>query len=283
MGLRASAFMTVAALCWQVACPVDRSQAMGNPPGFCSAGVIKNFLKPIEGLPPVRSLPSSGRLGVGPASLRLFPPKEALVTAGVARFEAQGSLEGSPSSGFLRWRVESALFKIHKNSKDETLIARKLKIVRSVQEFGHTSFGISRKVQAGSYRLDIKIVNKSGVALKKYQQYFRVVTARSNLQLGVSATTLHPGETGFLRFENYGTVAASYGYGYHLLNESGEEVPTGAIFPAVLLHLPAGMAGHCFSLELPDELPPGKYEVYSRASDRLRGSARLAVQISVSP
>jgi len=258
----------------------EGASAGGASSSFCSRGTVKNYLKPIEELPRVRTLPSSGQLGIGPASLRIFPPREILVTSGHAYFEAHGSLDRR-STGPLHWQVESSLFRIHLRSQDVTLIAHKRKLVRSLQGFAHASFGFSKQVKPGVYRLDLEIKNDSGTKLKKYQQYFRALPARTDLRLGVNATSFQPGDSGLLRVENYGTVFADYGFGYRLLNENGEEVPTGAIFPNIILRLPAGTAGYCYPLILPDELPPGEYEVLSEALNSMRHEVPLSVQISV--
>jgi len=276
-------FLVATVLCLQMPWLVEKAQTADSPSSFCSEEAVKNYLKPIEGLPRVRTVPSSGRLGVGPASLRIFPPNESLVVAGKARFEAQGSLEGSPSSGPLHWRVRSSLFRINSASLGAVVVARKQTSIRSIQAFSRTSFGFSKQVRTGIYRLDIEIENARGKKLKRYQRYFRALKAQSDLRLGVSDDSFRPGDTGFLRIENYGTVSASYGFGYHLLNEKGEEVPTTDVFSALRLNLLPGTAGRCFSFELPKGLSPGKYEIYSYAGDRLRSGVRLPAQISVSP
>jgi len=269
-------------LCCQALLVAEGSSAAESTSSFCAKETVKNYLKPIERLPRVRTVPSSGQLGIGPASLRIFPPREILATSGHAYFEAHGSLDRR-STGPLHWQVESSLFRIHPRSQDVTLIAHKRKLVRSVQGFAHASFGFSKQVKPGVYRLDLEIKNDSGVKLKKYQQYFRALPARTDLRLGVNATSFHPGDTGLLRIENYGTVFADYGFGYRLLNENGEEVPTGVIFSNILLRLPAGTAGYCYPLVLPDELLPGEYEVLSEALNNMRHEVPLSMKISVIP
>jgi hypothetical protein len=162
------------------------------------------------------------------------------------------------------------------------LVGRKQTSIKSIQEFSNAPFGFSRPVRPGIYRLDIEIENRRGKKLRRYQQYFRALKAKSDLRLGVSGDSFQAGETGFLRFENYGTVAAQYGFGYHLRNENGEEVPVTLKFSNILLGLLPGTAGMCFAFELPENLSPGNYEVYSYAGDRLRSGVRLSAQISVS-
>jgi hypothetical protein len=267
-------------LCCQAPFVAEGSSATEFSSSFCAKGTVKNYLKPIQRLPRVRGLPSSGRLGIGPASLRIYPPSEPIVT-GLARFDAHGGVEGSPAFGPLHWKVKSSLLRIQSHSQNVTLVAHAQRDMRSAQDFARATFGFSRRVRPGIYRLDIEIKNRKGKTLRRYQQYFRALKPRSDLRLGVNSPSFRAGESGLLRIENYGTVSAAYGFGYRLLNENGEEVPTGAIFPNVAFRLPAGTAGYCFELKLPDDLPPGKYEVLSEAINSLRHSVRLSVQISV--
>jgi hypothetical protein len=133
------------------------------------------------------------------------------------------------------------------------------------------------------YRLSVEIQSRSGKRLVRYEENFRAIQARSDLRLSKSFGTLTPGETGYLRVDNYGTVPASYGFGYRLWNDRGEEIPVETFFPNILLALDPGEAGACFRFKVPPELPPGTYRIGASASDTLRKKVLLFTSVQIEP
>jgi hypothetical protein len=247
-----------------------------SPSAFCSGAAVHDFLAPLATLPQVRSLPRSGRLGVGPGYLRIYPPHETLVAIGPGRFEAQGSLEGS-----LGWTVISRLVPIHHGQ--ETLGGLKVRrqYLATSASFGHRFFGFSARVNPGIYRLDLEIRDRKGRRLRRFGEYFRAVEAISRLRVKSSQSSIAPGEKAYLRLENAGTVEATYGLTYKVRNERGEEVPVSTITPAVRLALRPGYASRCLSFTMPDGTPTGSYRVYLPVSDVLTRSVVVTTIINV--
>lgn len=246
------------------------------PKPFCNpANPIYNFLKPLENLPKVSGLAPSGKLKVGPPSLRIYPPRQRLVPIGLGGFTVRGAVVASGKPGHqLDWRVESRLVRISKKATSIELVNVRRQRVLNVDTFANREFGFQNNTRPGLYRLTIQIqTNKKST--ETHQEYFRAVKPRSGLRLAKAFTTVAPGGVGYLRIDNYGTVSAGYGFGYQLWTEIGEEVPVEAIFPNIRLKLEPGHGGRCFPFEAPADLAPGKYRIGVRASDPLRGSEKL--------
>jgi hypothetical protein len=237
---------------------------------------VKDYLAPLERLPRISEFPTSGRLRVGPSSLRIRPPREHLVAIGLSGFESGGHVEGRPSHRALHWVVASRLERIDKNGHEGKLVRSKVQAVPTVKSFASSNFGFpGRNIKPSLYRLTVEIKNAGDKTLEKHQEYFRALPARSDLRLTTNFATLRPGERGFLRIDNYGTVRANYGFGYQLWNEQGEEVPSTLMFSNIALFLGPGEAGRCFSFEAPKDAPPGAYRIGAHAGDPVGGEESL--------
>lgn len=261
----------------------ESASAAKLPMPFCKQNqVLRDYLEPLSQVPRGAGFANSGRLKVGPSVLRIYPPKENIVAINKGRFEVRAQVEGRRhQSQSLNWQVNSRLERINTQGKRVGPLKEKRQHVSDVGSFGRRDFGFSGRVSAGFYRLTIEIKNKGGTRLARYQELFRALPARSNLRLTASFTTLSPGETGYLRVDNLGTVPAGYGVGYSLINDRGEEVPVEAIFPNIMLKISAGYAGSCFSFKAPVHVTPGEYRIQAEAGDALRPFGPLSTSVTI--
>jgi hypothetical protein len=263
-----------------------------RPSGFCKEAVVKDYLGRLARFDTTMGFSGSGRLRVGPTSLRVYPPRERLITVGRdnledrwGNFEAQGSLGTSPPHppARLAWWVSSRLERVgERNSK---VVKAKRQYVPTVNAFRFQDFGFgSRNVKPGIYRLNVRFEARSGKTLADYREYFRAVRPRSNLRLVTNRPTLEPGGTGYLRIENYGTVAATYFFQYRIWsvwpvgNGGGELALPPQIYSAVRPLVRAGYAGSCTKFSVPAETPAGEYRVGLEARDSLSSEPVLLLR-----
>lgn len=237
-------------------------------PSFCvRQQILRDYLAPVSHLSKAPGFLESGRLRVGPPALRIYPPAENVVAIGKGRFEVWASVGGNHKSQALDWWVISRLQRINRRGERVGVAKEKKQHVPTVGAFERRDFGFGGRVPAGFYRLTIAIENARGASLTRYQEFFRALPVRSQLRVSSNFTTLARGESGDVRVDNLGTVPAAYGVGYRLFNAQGEEVPVEAVFPDVLLRLPAGDAGSCISFTAPTQLLPGEYRIQVEAVD----------------
>jgi hypothetical protein len=144
--------------------------------------------------------------------------------------------------------------------------------------FSDREFGFGSLRMPGLYRLQVAFATREGRHLGKYEVVYRVLPVRSSLSLKADKTTLSPGESTSLRIDNRGTIDASYSYGFLLWAgspSSGEVITREAGSLANVIPLvPAGMAGRCLHLALPQGLAPGPYTVGLKVKPEA-GSRRL--------
>lgn len=254
--------------------PSAPSAASSVPwPGFCKPElVVRDYQKALSRFPQSGGFAASGRLRQGPALLRVFPPREDLVASGRGQFEARGSLAGrapSPSTP-LDWWVQSRLIRVGEKQRGGQLVKAKRQYIGQLEGFRRRNFGFGGGVQPGIYRLEVTFENRSGDLVDKYQEYFRVLTARSNLKLAINSMSLRPGSTGYLRVENFGTVGASYSYEYRIWTADDGSVELPLEQQIVTRDRPLvrpGWAGECFQFQIPASAPAGNYRIGIRASD----------------
>lgn len=263
--------------------PVGFANANGTSSGtkaFCRPStVVKNFLAPLDKLPPSNGFSISGKLTrEGPKVLRVYPPRESLVMSDHGQFEAVGDLDGGRhGDDALNWVVDSVLTLVKENGRQETVIQRKKQHIVHIAGFQGRSFGFSGQVKPGIYRLDVIFREKSGKTLTHRAEWFRVMEPFSDVRLAADATNYRSGDTGSLRVLNYGNVKSTYSFSYRMRSEVGavglplEE--TGIISALRPVVLPGG-AGSCFRFHVPRGTPAGNYEVGVRGSNRLLAAPR---------
>lgn len=229
---------------------------------YCRESVVKDYLAPLKRFPSREGFVDSGKLRVGPKVLRIYPPREQLVVVASGAFEARGSLSQRPhhSNPRLGWWIESDLERIDPGTGEAIVVKTKRQFITTIKGFRGRNFGFGEPFAPGIYRLRLRIYGKSGKTLTEYNQYYRAVRARSHLRLSLEPPVIAPGGTGLLRFENRGTVTASYSDKYKIWQMDGSELP---LPPQISLDftrlLHAGYSSPCFLVQIPSDAPPGRY------------------------
>jgi hypothetical protein len=241
---------------------------------FCKRDrIVRDYWSVLSAFPQAHGFSRSGRLRIGPSALRVFPPKENLVVVKRDHFEATGFLAHSSQANQkpLGLRVVSRLERVNRHGVRAKLVKSKDQFIEKVGGFSRRDFGFGANVPPGVYRLSVSFQRKSGELLDKYEEYFRAVVSRSSLQLAISQPSFLPGEMGYLRVDNYGTVSASYSYGYRIWKREGQvttELPLEAIYLSRDRPLAkAGYASKCFSFLMPKTVPAGEYQIGIPAKD----------------
>jgi len=244
---------------------------------FCAKNVlVHDYLTPLAGFPNSLEFANSGKLASGPGALRVYPPRNRLVTAGEpGGFESRGTLAGGPSHGPLRWWAVSRLIRVGKNADHRIVKARK-QFIGTVKSFQGRNFGFSGPVPPGIYRLDIRFQNRRGKMVNHYAEIFRVLQARSDLRLVADVQPVVPGARGYLRVDNYGTITGTYFYEVRVWASNGSELNLGPQYVSQERPLARpGYAGECFQFPTPVDIPAGEYTVGVRATDRLHVAPQL--------
>jgi hypothetical protein len=250
---------------------------------FCESDlVVRDYLSPLKRYPGAAGFSDSGKLTAGPAVLRVFPPRDVLVLTGEGHFESQGALNHDLSVGLrarrLDWTVQSTLTRIGRIRADERVVRSKRQFIAKVAGFAHRNFGFGATAKSGIYRLDVTFRNSAGKSLERREEYFRAVLPRPDVRLAASPASVHPGSTGYLRVENFGTIDSTYFDDYRIVSasEPSRDLPlepqVGANYRPLVK---AGRAGRCFEFRIPKETPPGEYRIGIRINNRLLVSPRM--------
>jgi len=252
---------------------------------FCTPNlVVHDYLAPLSAFPTDQGFKPSGKLRVGPPSLRVFPPRTRLLVIKQDRFEAAGELEGNPRpSTRLRWTAVSHLERISGKGMVVRLVKKKDLRLQTIGKFEGQQFGFGAAVPGGLYRLTVEFRDVQGKHLDKYVEFFRAIRPKSDLRLAVDSSRVVAGETAHFRIKNFGSVDASFNYVARLWNSQGEGVPLEQGKSSLLRPIvKAGHASECVPLKVPMNTSAGKYTLGVRAWDRaLRKSILIISSIEV--
>lgn len=253
--------------------------AEANPsPGFCGRNLlVRDYLAPLSKFSGNAGFTESGKLAFGPVALRVFPPLSRLVTIGQSKgFESRGALAGHPSRSSLRWWAVSRLIRLGKREDHQRVEKIRRQFIPTVRSFQGRNFGFGSKVHAGIYRLDIRFENQRGKVVNRYAEMFRALPAHSDLRLVADQNPVQPGTRGYLRVDNYGTIAGTYFYEVRIWRADGSEL---SLEPQYVTGdrpiARPGYAGGCFQFPVPADVSAGQYRVGVVANDPLLPSPRL--------
>lgn len=253
----------LSALLW--AALVDPSWG-GGKESFCAARALIDFPAPLREIPRTAPAPPAHQLPFGPGALRLERPRSTVVARGRGGLELRGGVEGSmPPELRLEWWANSSLTRVNASGRAVGKSQEIQQFIDRARGFSDREFGFGSLRMPGLYRLQIAFATREGRQLGKYEVVYRVLPVRSRLSLELEKSTLSPGESTSLRIDNRGTIDASYSYGYLLWAgsaSSGEVItPEPVSLANVIPLVPAGTAGRCLRLNVPQGLAPGVYTV----------------------
>lgn len=252
---------------------------------LCDRGSVRNYLEPIQDLPPLPSAPTSGRLHFAPRGVLFHPIGGGLrVGRGMIGFNFDDRLDQRRE---LNWRISAELFRIGPERHTSALVEKRAEFVgsRRPSEISVQRFVVGPR--PGYYSVRVSIENRAGELLGGYGKYFRVVHPSYKADLVLSSTSIASGTTLIARVENRGTEAVVPRSRFVLQRYDGIAwVEVAAVVPKglrsrVMELVPGGMAGRCATLVV--DQPPGRYRIVNRVLRPLRGqqailTATFAVQ-----
>ena len=249
------------ALCgaWASAHPVARTKP------FCGQAIVKNYEKPLDGLPSAKALAGREHLPFGPAALHLYPASvdagpRLLVGGGVFGYGFQTQVEGGLK---LNWSLRAAAYALGGKSPRRVDVTRKR--IQFVGGGKQPDITVSLPATPGLYRIDFAFKDRRDGILGAFRDYVRVLKPFRRVRLGISAETFKVGETLLGRLENIGTEEVLFGAPYAietLLDGSWVRVGPGRhIWPRYIAGLKAGGAGGCIHYTIPSEFQAGRYRL----------------------
>lgn len=233
-------------------------------PPFCEGSLARDFLAPFERMPKLPAPAPTGRIGFGPASLRLQPLPPLLVNEGSVGYKI--SLRRPSRPVYVNWDMTTTLTRIDWRGRPiETLdiVHRHVKAVRPRRGAG-VHFDVSKKPAV--YRVTAVFRSQSGRKLGTYGFYFRVVALTQGAQLKLNAARYRPETRVFGRVDNFGSETVFYGEPYRIEKLEGTswvkapESPRWFTLP--LYSTGPGLAGNqCSGFWIPPTMPPGRYRM----------------------
>ncbi len=250
---------------------------------FCETSVVHNYLKPLEGLPSLRTEPTRQRLPFGPGNLffgtngqgPLIVDDPQVGSQEVGYFLDYTPTNPQPTGKYLGWLVTAKLDRV--DSTGRVRESAGFKQVRGLRfRSSHTlSFELSE--EPALYRLEVVFRNDSGKRLGRFGRYLRVLESHPEERLTLLQSAYRPGETVVPRLENEGTDRLSYGLGYSIEQFDGAAwVPTSLgpkFFLAIGLDSFPGEAASCWEFTVPIDTPPGRYR-FRTSADAYKTTAR---------
>ncbi len=242
----------------------------------CPTAPTRDLSAPMRGFPPVRQVPASGYLPFGPAA-QLFSLSGS-VQAGSGPLGFSLLLHRKPALRWrLGWQMDLRVIKLDARGNERGLVAQRKTTLGLEQELGEEEAVVSAPVSDASayFRLDVAIRKKNGVMLGRYSEYVRVLPARIDAKLLLSANVVEPNDPILSRIQNRGSVAIAYEPEQLRLERrtktgwTGVQEETSSPWwpPVARAELvPGGSLGSCTGRRIPSGAAPGTYRLSERFS-----------------
>lgn len=243
-------------------------------PATCGyTSVVRDFLKPLRKMTPIKEPPPSGKLPFGPEGMNLeASDRELLVGGGLAGFNLSDDAIGQIRH--LNWIVETELARVNANGRILSSLGVKRRRLGSIE--GNRIDGLRYRVSGDPafYRADIRFFRRgTGRLLAEYSTYARAVRPKVDLRVIVETPSVLPGDLATAKLVNMGTlpiVSRPYDYGFEVEALSGGQwipvaenprrgpVPGGRLTPGPRQVLPAGeQVRGCLRYLVPTNQVPG--------------------------
>ena len=238
----------------------------GNPEkaGFCDGADVREIIPPLKGM---RDLPTppygSARPILGRSGLKIFPLGLSRLSVGASKLGFY--LEAlAPKAIKVGWSASSRLSVVNRSGKVQQVLASDVQSIGVLKSGSTRQIGFDVNAERRLYRVDVWF-HRGNNGHVHYADYFRVVSREVSIRLGVEASTYQPGQDVRFHLENRGTVEITYGYAYSLEHWNGvawktSMTPLPGSFQ-VALGLAAGQVQGCQGLELPEDMPTGRYRL----------------------
>lgn len=250
----------------------ETSRSAGSPPPgaseFCAPRLARNFLQPLAKLPPVRRVPSSGKLSFAPKGMTLEPRGGRLVVG-----------QGSVGFGFsddavgqlrhLNWNISAQLVKINRRGATVAELSAQQRRIGSIGGNRIKDFLFLVGGEPAFYRVDISISHsESHQLLGMFSRYVRLVRPRFDARLLMLGSVARQGEVLSVRLANFGTETVSslsYDWRFAVQRFNGQGWITAPSNPPAERHrrivrkLQAGRMSECIHFLVPTDEDPGLY------------------------
>ncbi len=232
-------------------------------PAFCKQMVIRDPASPFARMPKLHQPSESGRIGFGPPQLRLIATPGLRVSGGDVGF-ILGLAQRRGSS--LPWTATTTLVEVNGRGRPTGRPQRTIRRVGWLKPHYGDRFQFEVADDPALYRTTILLTGASGQRLGKFSFYTQVSKAHPEARLNLNASSYRPESTVFMRVENLGNLAASYGGDYDVEKLEGStwvEAPENPHGPMILIGLTAmpGASGPCNQFWIPPTTAPGSYRI----------------------
>ena len=263
---------------------------------FCENAVGRDYEAPFERMVPDRP-PPEGELPFGPRNMSMFRVDwKSVVLLGSNLGYRFGAKEADTRTLRLNWDVTARLLRVDLRGRVLREIDQKRERIRDAG--GYDRDGIDLPEFAfpadaiGLYRFDLSFRSLRGKALAAYSEYFRVVPRTVEIDLRLSAASMHSGEALYAYVANLGTNGINVPFRYAVERFDGagwigagvSVTPGDALSPDESWWMEGGEASPCTEFQVPAEAAPGRYRM--RTSVQLTGTRRhraLSSVFSVQP
>jgi hypothetical protein len=260
MSARAIALWAVAGwLVASVACTASVAEA-----SFCPPRVIRSYAPPLKQMRPLVQPPAGGDLPSRPGGvkLRMLGGGDTQVGGGRIGFYLEGH-SGHPAK--LDAVIKSRLVVVDQHGRPKGAGRARMRRVKTVVSPMRVDLGFRVGEAPRLYRVDVRAREFEGKRLWSYSEYIRVVPRTVAVRLGLSAGSYHLGDVVRFRLENVGSAEIFFGYEFALemWNGSAWSMSPGApdSFEQIGLAIGGGRAERCQRIQLPANLPPGRYRI----------------------
>lgn len=267
---------------------VFASQA--NAGVLCETKEVRDYTKPLVGLPKQRGLPVGDRLPFGPRGLMLrqvggHPFVYSSERLGFALSYDQ-AVEVRPR---LNWRVTVKLAQVNRRgevTKRLTSTQRRLGhglYARRLRSQGGVALQMPFRFKPGVFRLEVVFRSRLDTKLGRFVEYVRALRYRPNAELVLSGTSFGPGETVFAQAREYGSGWLSLGDTYSIEIYNGAGWVKAPISPRQTSFLIGPLVGPgqatsttCWAFTVPAGAQPGLYRfAVGSESKRVRANRLL--------
>lgn len=263
---------------------------------FCDGDIARDYEAPFRRMPPVRP-PPEGELPFGPRNMSMFRVDwRSVVLRGGNLGYRFGAKDAGARTLRLNWDVTARLLAVDARGHFLREVGEERERFRSAGGYDERGYDLPEFVFAakdvGLYRFDLSFRSLRGRALGRYREYFRVVPRSVRMELRLSSTVFHPGETAYARVANLGTNGMNVPFRYAVERLAGAvwdgagvtTTPGDALSPGESWWMQGGELASCTEYAIPADAEPGRYRV--RTSVQPFGSRRhpvLSAGFSVQP
>jgi hypothetical protein len=238
--------------------------AAGVEAPFCHQRYVRDYQAPLREMPRPHP-PPEGELPFGPRNFGIHRIDRTPAVLEGSRFGYRfgGKHEGTRVLD-LGWRAVAVAWSVDRRGRRRGLLGKRRWQVERIKDLDALEIAFPAD-HPGFFRIDLRIVARQGLRHVGYRDYFRVLRRSNEVSIGVSAATVHPGESIWARLENAGAgQLSSPGY-LNLERAEGEAwvpisiPPTPRSVMGVRWLLGPGEIAWCQRLDVPADAAPGSY------------------------